>query len=314
MEFIVGDSFFGSRRQVRLSAPTITLTVREPPAAGRPRVTTSGTLGPLTLRATVDRAQVTAGETVTLTVRVEGNGYIGSVSLPPLPRIEGVRTLTPTSRLLPRNVDDPLHATREESVAMVPERPGQVALGVWSVPWFDPRTGRYERASVTLPTITVTGAAVSRDDDAQREDPSIALDPFDPAASLTPHRAVFTTGLRVWSALVAPGAGVALWWLAGALRAMRARRRDEEDALSRNDPARLLAAATKALDGGDLAGALAHLGRAISLARKEMEHEGLREAQSEADTLRFAGAEGLTAESVRALRDRVRAALQERAS
>jgi hypothetical protein len=43
-----------------------------------------------------------------------------------------------------------------------------------------------------------------------------------------------------------------------------------------------------------------------------MEHDGLREAQSEADTLRFAGAEGLTTDSVRALRDRVRAALQER--
>jgi hypothetical protein len=165
---------------------------------------------------------------------------------------------------------------------------------------------------VTLPTITVTGAAVNRDDDAQREDPSIALDPFDPGASLTPHRAVFTTGLRVWSALAAPGAGLGLWWLASALRAMRARRRDEEDALSRNDPGRLLAAATKALDAGDLAGALAHLGRAISLARKEMEHDGLREAQSEADTLRFAGAEGLTTDAVRALRDRVRAALQER--
>jgi hypothetical protein len=312
MEFIVGDSFFGSRRQVRLQAPTITLTVRDTPAEGRPRDYVPGTLGPLTLDATVDRTQVTTGETVTLTVRVQGNGYIGSVSLPPLPRIDGVRSLTPTSRLLPRNVDDPLHATREETVALVPERPGRVALGAWSVPWFDPRTRRYERASVTLPTITVTGAAVNRDDDAQREDPSIALDPFDPGASLTPHRAVFTTRLRVWAALAAPGAGLGLWWLAGALRAMRARRRDEEDSLSRNDPGRLLAAATKALDAGDLAGALAHLGRSISLARKELEHDGLREAQAEADTLRFAGAEGLTTDAVRALRDRVRAALQER--
>ncbi|MEZ4394731.1 MAG: BatD family protein [Polyangiales bacterium] len=308
-EFILGDSFFGQRRQVHLRSPSITVNVRDTPAEGRPRDYVPGTIGPLTLDAHFDRRQVTAGETVTLTIRAQGNGYIGSVTFPPLPTVDGLRMLTPTSRLLPRRSDDPLHATREDTVAVIPERPGSFSLGEWSIPYFDPNSHRYLRATVTLPTLEVTGAAVTRDDDGSHDDPTIALDPFDPGASLAPHRAVFTTGLRVWSAVLAPGTGLALFSLVGALRRLRARRREEDEDLSRNDPERLLASAENSLRAGRTAEALASLGRAISLARKEIDDDALRDAQAEVDTMRFADAEGVAPERVRELVSQLRAAL-----
>lgn len=309
MEFIVGDSFFGSRRQIRLRSPSITVSVRDTPAEGRPRDYVPGTIGPITLEAQLDRPRVTAGETVTLTIRAEGNGYLGSVSFPPLPTVDGLRTLTPTSRMLPRR-SDALRATREDTVAVVPARPGRFALGEWSVPYFDPAQNRYARASVTLPTIEVTGAAVSRDDDADHEDPTIALDPFDPGASLAPHRAVFTNGPRVWSALLAPGAAVALFSAVSALRRLRARRREEDEDLSRNDPSRLLDATEKSLRAGATADALASLGRAISLLRKEIDDDGLRDAQAEIDALRFADVSEVSLDAVRAMIARARAAAE----
>lgn len=306
MEFIVGDAFFGSRRRARLSSPSLTVTVREPPAEGRPRDYVPGTIGPITLEASIDRAQVTAGETVTLTLRARGNGYIGSVTFPTLSPVEGVRALPATSRVIPTPGGDPSVALREDTIALIPQRAGQFSLGTYSVPYFDPSTLRYERATVGLPTLEVTGGAVQRDEDADREDPAVALDPFDPSASLTPHRAVFTTGPRIWGAVALPGLALLAGALARMARALRARRNEEDADLARNDPARLLDAAERELAAGRSTEALALVGRAISLARKANDDAALRDAQSDADTLRFAGAADLSAEPVRGLISRVR--------
>lgn len=306
VEFMVGDPFFGSRRRMRLTSPAISVAARETPAEGRPRDYVPGTIGPLSLEARLDRERVATGETATLTLRIEGNGYVGSVTLPPLPAVDGVRAHPASSRILPTHDPAAQRALREDTVAVVPQRPGRFALGTWSVPYFDPSTGRYERATVALPTLEATGAAVTRDDDGAREDPAVALDPFDPGVSLAPHRAVFTTPLRIWGAVALPGLSLGLAALARALRGLRARRRAEDADRARNDPGSLLDAAERAVAAGDLGGALGSLGRAISLARKANDDAALREAQSEADTLRFAGAAELSADGLRALIARVR--------
>lgn len=306
MEFIVGDAFFGSRRRVRLSSPSLTVSVREPPTEGRPRDYVPGTIGPITLEASLDRPRVTAGETATLTLRVRGNGYIGSVTLPTLPAVDGVRALPATSRLIPTPGGDPTQGLREDTVALIPQRAGQFSLGTYSVSYFDPSSMRYERATVALPALEATGPAVQRDDDASHEDPAVALDPFDPGASLAPHRAVFTTGPRIWGAVALPGLALLAGALARMARALRAQRRQEDEDLSRNDPTRLLDAAERAAAKGDLSDALSLLGRAISLARKGHDAPALRDAQTEADTLRFAGAAEGSADSVRGLIARVR--------
>lgn len=306
VEFIVGDSFFGSRRRVRLNSPTLTLSAREAPPEGRPRDYIPGTLGPIALEASLDRERVTAGETATLSIRARGNGYIGSVALPPLREVDGLRVHPAGSRLVTAADTSALTATREDRFAIVPQRAGRFALGSYAVSYFDPRTQRYGEARVELPAIEVTGAAVTRDADADREDPAVALDPFDPGASLRPHRAVFTTAARVWGAVALPGVALALAAIVRALRGLRARRSAEDADRARNDPASLLDAAERAVTAGDLATALSHLGRSITLSRKVMDAPELSSVQAEADTLRFAGAAELSPEVLRGLIAKVR--------
>lgn len=306
LEFIVGDPFFGSRRQVRLSSPAITVTVRETPSEGRPRDYVPGTLGPLALEASFDRPTLTTGETATLRLRIHGNGYIGSVTLPPLPTVEGLRFHPGSSRVLPHSDPAALRAVREDTIAVVPQRAGRFALGTWEVPFFDPGTGRYARATVALPALEATGAAITRDDDSDRDDPTVALDPFDPTIPLEAHRTVFTSALRVWGAVALPGVVALALGLFRALRALRAQRRADDQDRARTDPTRLLDAAERALAAGELRSALEHLGRAIALVRKANDDTVVRDAQTEADTLRFAGDAELRGETLRALLARVR--------
>jgi hypothetical protein len=315
-EFIEGDAFFGSRRQVELRSPALVIDVREQPSAGRPEGYVPGTLGPLAIQATLDRPTVPVGETLTLTVRAEGNGYLGSVGIPAPRAVDGIRMHpgASRSRVEHTNGDNDTRGILTNDYLLVPTRPGRFELGVLNVPWFDPTTGEYHTATVPLPTLEATGAAAEQDADAQRDDPATELEPFKTSPALDAYSPFFTSGARVWGAIALPPAALALLGLSRALRRWRSKRRHEEEHTSRNDPASLLRQAESAQAAADTKRALDLAGRALDRACKDHDPGALdadgkalvSEARTACDTLRFAGAEG---GDVRAAIGKVRAAL-----
>ncbi len=319
-EYIEGDGFFGQRRRIQVRSPSVVVEAREPPTEGRPAGYVPGLLGPLAITAELDRPTAPTGETVTLRIHAAGNGYLGAVGLPPPPAVEGVRRHAGASHHeVDKSNEAQVRGTLVAEHLLVAERPGAHPLGVLLVPWFDVASGRYQTATVALPTLTATGAAPERDVDAQREDPTVALDPLVERPSLDPHRSFFTSP----RAGVGDGGAAARPARAGGLARGLRRWRDERAAArtetERNDPLALLARCEAALAGGDRAAALELAGRALERARRAYDverldaagREALRTAQEARDTLRF-GAEGDAGEVVAKVRDVVRA--MERAS
>lgn len=313
-EYIEGDGFFGRRRQITARGPSLVLDVREPPTQGRPQGYVPGLQGPLRITAELDRMSAATGETVTLRLRAEGNGYLGAVGLPTPPRVEGVRMHPGASHHEVDHSDESnVRGLLTAEYLLVPERPGTHALGTLVVPWFDPSDERYHTTTVPLPSLIATGAALTRDADETREDPAVALDPFEASPSIEAHRPFFTTGARVWGAVALPPLALAMAGLARALRRWRERRISERDDAQRNDPLSLMRQADDALAAGHDAKAADLAGRALERARKEFgapateaAREAAREAQAACDTLRFGGS-GAARDAVEKVRAAVRA-------
>jgi len=296
VEYIEGDGFFGRRRREELSTPAIVIEAREPPMEGRPPGYVPGTIGPLSISASIDRPEVPVGETATLTVRAQGNGYLGSVTLPAPRGVEGLRVLPGSSRSAVDRNAEPLRGDVVNEYRVVADRPGSFTLPTLTVPWFDPSTGRYQSSQVVLPVIVATGAARPPEEAADLHDPSIALEGLQRDVSLKASTSFFTTPLRVWGTLsVVPGA-VLLAGLGYGLRRWSRARRVVKAETAKNDPRSLLAQADAALAAGDAAGALGLGARALDRAERgakstdEALAQRARAAREAGDGLRFAGA------------------------
>ncbi|TAK20008.1 MAG: hypothetical protein EPO40_32420 [Myxococcaceae bacterium] len=296
VEYIEGDGFFGRRRREELSTPAIVIEAREPPMEGRPPGYVPGTIGPLSISASIDRPEVPVGETATLTVRAQGNGYLGSVTLPPPRGVEGLRVLPGSSRSSVDRNAEPLRGDVVNEYRVVADRPGRFTLPTLTVPWFDPSTRRYQSSQVVLPVIVATGAARPAEEAADPQDPSIALEGLQRDVSLRASTSFFTTPLRVWGTLsVIPGA-VLLAGLGYGLRRWSRARRVVKAETAKNDPRSLLAQADAALAAGDAAGALGLGARALDRAERGARSPGealtqrARAAREAGDGLRFAGA------------------------
>lgn len=296
VEYIEGDGFFGRRRREEMSTPAIVVEAREPPLEGRPAGYVPGTIGPLSITASIDRAEVPVGETATMTVRAQGNGYLGSVTLPSPRGVDGLRVLPGSSRSTVDRNAEPLRGDVVNEYRVVADRPGRFTLPTLTVPWFDPSSGRYQSSQVVLPVIVATGAARPAEEAADPQDPSIALEGLQRDVSLAPSTSYFTTPLRVWGALsVVPGA-VLLAGLGLGLRRWSRSRRAVQAETAKNNPRSLLSQADAALAAGDAAGALGLGARALDRAERgaspvdEALKQRARAAREAGDGLRFAGA------------------------
>jgi len=296
IEYITGDAFFGRRQLVAVASPGLRLEALDAPAAGRPADYVPGTIGVVSLSATLDRPTARVGETLTLTIRAEGNGYLGAVTLPAPTVPDGVRLLPGPTRTALNTDVSPTRAVVTHDYRLVADRPGILPLPTYAVAYFDPATARYDHAAIPLPSLEITGEAAPADPEATREDPAIALDPFRPGARLDAHHALFTSGPRVWGTLLALPLALALGGLVRALRRRLASRARAEAESAHNDPEALFAQATAALAAGASREALDHAGRALQRAQAIARAEALPEvaqaldaALGRLDALRFAG-------------------------
>jgi hypothetical protein len=98
---------------------------------------------------------VRVGESLTLSVRIEGRGNIKSIGEIPLPKIEGFRVFAPKSR-------DSLEVDRNRvggakvfDLVLVPEHVGTYSLEGFDLSYFDPARAEYVRTSAPAVAVEV---------------------------------------------------------------------------------------------------------------------------------------------------------------
>ncbi len=184
----------------------VTITVAEPPLAGRPPGYTLGDVGRFTLSATVEPRSIEQGGMVSVTARLEGTGNVPSRITPP--EQNGVEWLEPNVRgeVGPRGTA--IGGERVFRWTVHVTKAGTIDLGELSLPFFDPEKDRYEIARAALGQLIVQpGAARPTDKPGQTADaPSAAS-----AGPLPPIPARHTLG-AVGAAPVSLTDSSAYWW------------------------------------------------------------------------------------------------------
>ena len=186
-----------------VATPAASLRVVEPPEAGRPPGF-SGVVGRVQLSVSVDPEAITVGESVRLSVMARGTGNLWTVRPRLVPEFDGdtveVFAHPPESA---RDAGRSLVVRRYFAYDIVPHRPGTLRLPRVELDYFDPETGRYERAAAGGSRVSVAPAR------AREPAPATAHEPPPP----TPQR---TSGRTLWLAatgvLLATGAVAARTW------------------------------------------------------------------------------------------------------
>ena len=197
-------------RPTRVRSPSISLRVRPIPAeypAGVPWLPARQLS--LSQQWSPDSSELQVGDSLTrtLTLRAEG---LASAQLPPLeaPAVDGLRQYPDQPRLSDENDAGGLLGLREQSLALVPTRSGELQLPAIEVLWWNTRSDRLERSS--LPAQRLQARA-----DPQRESAS-------EQASLPQEvRGQAARSPRLWpwqlACLILSGTtllGFTLWWRA----------------------------------------------------------------------------------------------------
>jgi hypothetical protein len=186
------DDFFGGGAELEkgiAEAPARQIRVKPLPVEGRP-AGFSGAIGRFSVRTSVSRTNVAAGEAITVKWSVYGRGSFNSVQSPQLSLSDGLKTYPGTNGF---TAEDPLGlaGTKTFESMVILESPSIKALTFEPYSFFDPDTGRYStvtprpiavsvrpESGTSAPTSTqlaVTVAPTSRFPDRREELMSLSL-------------------------------------------------------------------------------------------------------------------------------------------
>jgi hypothetical protein len=252
---------------LRRSSRSIIIDVAEPPAEGKPPGY-AGDVGDFRLDATVEPRHITAGGSVAVTARVQGNGRLpGALKLP---EQAGVEWLEPTLREDPSVVGTTVGGSRRFNYVVRLTQPGQVDLGKLSLSFYNPQTRRYRLLPVDLGQVTVDAApagAAAADAAAPPRGPQLSeLVKFRKQLGARPPASHWMDRSGFWWSLgVAPAGVLCLAGLGAARRRLRRRwaQREQSQAVHAQ---RALSEARQALAGGELGLMLSGAERALYLA------------------------------------------------
>jgi hypothetical protein len=106
----------------------------------------TGSVGSYSLKATLNKPVVAAGEPVTLTVTIRGNGLPKSITRPVMPDLPHFEVYDPeeTGTTGPEGAE--LWTVRTFKYVLIPGREGSHSLGTISFSYFDPGRGAFARA------------------------------------------------------------------------------------------------------------------------------------------------------------------------
>jgi len=148
------DPFNVVTRQVNVIAPAAELDVKPLPP-GQP-VDFSGAVGMFKISSQSSASEVKAGEPLTLTISISGQGNFDRVSAPQLGKVDGWRSYPATSKMK-EDDDFGLSGTKTFQIALVPSA-GQKKLPPLHFSYFDPEQEKYVTLATDETPVTVEGA------------------------------------------------------------------------------------------------------------------------------------------------------------
>ncbi|MEZ4300231.1 MAG: BatD family protein [Polyangiaceae bacterium] len=261
------------RGRIQRTSEDLAIEVVEPPLKDRPPGYRLGDVGRFQVTSLVQPRRIQEGGSVAVTVKVTGAGnFPTSLSMP---EKTGIDWLDPEKKETIEAQGGELVGFRSFGYVVRLTKPGTVDLGTIELPYYDPRTRRYQVARSQLGTVEVTPSPTTKPaPSAAPEEPPKSDAPFDnlppPRKDLSPYsaepREMLLPGYRFPLAVAAPPA-FAVLALAGLGAARRARdRMKERRAAPKTLAQAALADARKLEKSGDHRGAAAAIERAVILA------------------------------------------------
>ncbi|MBZ0264159.1 BatD family protein [bacterium] len=163
------DSFFDSpydRVQKIATSNPVTLTVKPLPKEGRPPGFQE-IVGKYNVRADVDLEEVQTNESVTLTVKVSGEGNIGFLPAPKLKIPPDIEMYDPKVEESHKPVAGEIRGVKSFQYLLIPRRSGEQRIPPIEYSYFDPKAERYINAKtdeIILNVRPATGWAASEEE------------------------------------------------------------------------------------------------------------------------------------------------------
>ena len=154
------DLNFTEERAVTVASEPQRFHVKPLPEAGKPQ-NFNGLVGLFNLEANLSKAKIAAGDTVTITIKIEGNGLtdtLGDVG----PTLNNIGKVYPDKPeyLEQITAENGIVSKKVYKYAVVPSRPGQYDLGAVEVPSFNPKLNQYVTLKADLGRLIVDPAQV----------------------------------------------------------------------------------------------------------------------------------------------------------
>jgi hypothetical protein len=148
-----GNTPFGEPPAVEVASPELSLTCR--PLPGDESAIPVGTF---TLKTWLDRKELSAGDSTTLTAQISGDGRLNDLPAPPL-SAPGMRISEPESKLSWKRNSARLTSQRQWQWILTAEEGGHLTIPSVEVTVFDPAAGAVRRVSAPPLTIAVSKPA-----------------------------------------------------------------------------------------------------------------------------------------------------------
>ena len=139
------QSFFGggtTEKQITVASDPDVLKVLELPAAGRP-AGFGGAVGKFAVSSELSAAASTAGDPLTLRLKVTGTGNFDRVNSPMLGQLDGWKTYQSTAKFVPADGAG-YSGEKDFEQAVIPLQPGRQTVPALAFSFFDPDTRRYK--------------------------------------------------------------------------------------------------------------------------------------------------------------------------
>ncbi len=156
VELVVSrGGFFSKRKTVKRASMPVTVEVAPLPTDEQPPGFNPANVGRYAFKAKFDRTEVKAGEPITLTLNVRGEGNLRNLVLPEVPEIEGLKVYAPESETDVHARRDTVTGSRSSRVLMIPKDPGEYVVPKISWSYFDPNKKKYKTLTSRPRKITV---------------------------------------------------------------------------------------------------------------------------------------------------------------
>ena len=140
--------------------------IRELPTEGKP-ASFRGAVGRFHFNATPNQAKIKAGEPITMTLQIEGEGNFDRIEVPPMLQADGWRVY-PAEVSFVKGEESGFRGTKTFRIAMVPEQ-AQTETPKFEFACFDPETGKYQLQTSVANPLQIEGG--------KRPEPEKAAEP-----------------------------------------------------------------------------------------------------------------------------------------